>query len=134
MEKTLILLRGISGSGKSTLAGLLSDKFKCSCFAADDYFMVNGNYVFDASKLNQAHKECFDKTEQALINEGTAIVHNTLTTEKEIKPYEELAKKHGAKLISLVVEKRHDGSNQHGLTDEKLKIQSERLKGSIKLI
>jgi len=55
MEKSisLVIIRGCSGSGKSTLAKLLGSNFKH--FEADMYFMKNGVYQFDGTKLGAAH-------------------------------------------------------------------------------
>ena len=52
--KNLYLLRGIPGSGKSTLAEQLGG----SHFETDTYFMVDGEYKFDAAKLKKAHEWC----------------------------------------------------------------------------
>ncbi len=54
MEKVLYIVRGIPGSGKSTFAKQLvgADFLVCE---ADKYFMVDGEYKFDATKLKQAH-------------------------------------------------------------------------------
>ncbi len=45
--KELFLLRGLPGSGKSTLAKSLSD----SHIEADMFFMKDGEYKFDGSKI-----------------------------------------------------------------------------------
>lgn len=55
MDKRLIIMRGISGSGKSTLAKELAGK-NGLIFSTDEFFMNNGEYVFDVAKLHWAHK------------------------------------------------------------------------------
>ena len=90
----LIIIRGIVGGGKSTFAGKLLEEIgqnKASHYEADNYFMENGVYKFDQSKLGAAHKRCFDLTESALKSGKTAIVSNTFTTQKELNPYLKLA-------------------------------------------
>jgi len=52
--KELFLLRGLPGSGKSTLAKSLGGMR----IEADQYFMYEGKYEFDASKLKEAHAWC----------------------------------------------------------------------------
>jgi predicted kinase len=130
----IILLRGISGSGKSTLAGKLAEAFGGFAVAADDFFIVDGKYEWDASKLGQAHFWCQNMTDKNLSEGKVVIVHNILTSNRDLKPYEDLAAKHNVKLVSLVVEKRHDGENEHGVPSETLQKQAEKLRGSIKLI
>ena len=130
----LLVLRGISGSGKSTLAGMLAQAFGGFAVAADDFFIVDGIYNWDASKLGQAHSWCQNQADKNLSEGKIVIVHNTLTSNKDLKPYEELAKKHDVKFVSLVVEKRHDGENEHGVPSDTLLKQSVKLMGSIKLI
>jgi adenylate kinase family enzyme len=51
MEKIIYLVRGIPGSGKSTFAKSLGGTH----FETDQFFMVDGKYNFDGSKLKEAH-------------------------------------------------------------------------------
>lgn len=107
----LLILRGLPGSGKSTYAKKFAEKFsklygfnvvKCS---ADDYFTdSDGNYNFDASKLGAAHGFCKSKAEQAM-RSGTklVIIDNTNTTNKEMKPYLEMAKRYDYRVHQKVI-------------------------------
>jgi hypothetical protein len=119
--KTLILLRGLPGSGKSTLAGSLEMVF---CYEADKYFEdENGKYNFDPTKIKQAHQWCQDRVEKAMnVPNGfpppRIVVSNTFTQEWEMQPYFDMAAKHGYRVVSLIVENRHDGVNEHGVSDE----------------
>ena len=120
--KELILLRGLPGSGKSTLAKSLDGIH----IEADQFFMIDGEYRFDASKLKDAHNYCFTRTKSYMYihsSKDTAeriIVSNTFTQEWEMKPYFELAEKNGYRVYSLIVENRHDGVNEHGVPADKL--------------
>lgn len=135
MEKILILLRGTSGSGKSLLANLLAETFNGKAFAADDFFTKDGKYEWDAERLGEAHEWCRVSVENELTSgNGIAIVHNTMTSEKDVAPYQKIAEKHGAMLISLVVENRHGGTNVHGVPQATLENQVKKLLNSIKLI
>jgi len=124
MQKNLILVRGISGSGKSTFADLVGDV----AYSADQYFTdENGNYNFDASKLNVAHGRCITFTEGAMKDGVEKIcVANTLTTTWEMKPYYKLAKKYGYRVFSIIVENRHDGTNVHDVPAAVLQKQKDR--------
>lgn len=138
-DKTLYILRGVSGSGKSTLAEVLENTLpSAKAIAADDYFYDDlGEYCFDVDLLGHAHNWCKGQV-AGYMNEGywqysNVILHNTNTSEKEIKPYIELANHFGYKVVSLVVENRHGSSNVHDVPDTTLERQERKLRSSIKL-
>ena len=115
--KQLILLRGLPGSGKSTFANLLGGIH----VEADQYFMRDGEYRFDASKLKQAHNWCKLRVEHSMEDGADKItVSNTFTQEWEMDAYFELAEKYGYQTSCLIVENRHDGKNIHGCPDDKI--------------
>lgn len=134
--KKLYLIRGVSGSGKTTLAKSMEQGMRYSrAVAADDYFMVEGKYLFDVNKLHAAHTWCQDQVDGLMICEmHHIIVHNTFTTEKEMKPYLALAEKHGYEVTTMVVENRHGNGSVHDVPDETLVRQAKRLRDNIKLI
>ena len=137
-EKTLIILRGVSGSGKTTFAeylvSMLNKSYECEIFSADNYFYKNGKYEFDASKLSEAHSQCKQNTKGAMKDAvSLVIVANTNTSEWEYKPYVDMANEYGYSVVSLVVENLHGGKNVHGVPDEVLQKQKDKLKNSIKL-
>ena len=87
--KTLILLRGLPGAGKSTVAKLFGD---VSHYEADMYFMVNGEYKFDVTKLKDAHAWCQDMVKMDMLKDvPTIVVSNTFTQEWEMEAYYKLA-------------------------------------------
>ena len=132
--KTLILLRHVPGAGSSFVSKLLSENGKYPVLATDDYFMVNGEYKFDKTKLHYYHQLCLQDTEKEMIKEIEKIfVTNTFTTEKELKPYIDLSKKYDYNLISLIVENRHGNKNIHNCPEESLIKMNNRLLNSIKL-
>ena len=122
--KNLYLLRGIPGAGKSTLAKQLGDAH----FEADSYFMIDGEYQFDPTKLRKAHEWCQGQVELAMIqnhvtyglDSSDIVVSNTFTQEWELQPYYELAIKYGYYVTSIIVENRHGGTNKHGVPEDKL--------------
>ena len=122
--KNLYLLRGIPGAGKSTLAKQLGD----SHFETDGFFMVDGEYKFDPTKLRKAHEWCQSQVELAMIqnhityglDSSDIVVSNTFTQEWEMKFYQIIAKKYGYKVYTIIVENRHGGKNEHGVPDEKI--------------
>lgn len=124
MEKTLILMRGLPGSGKSTFAKMLCNKtFKNEDvyhLEIDMYFIdpVNGDYNFDVTKLKEAHQWCRDRVEGWMSLGSNVVVSNTFTQEWEMLPYFELGKKYDFKVISLIVENRHNGVSVHDVPIE----------------
>lgn len=134
MIKTIYILRGVSSSGKTTLADTLCQLPDTKTIAADDYFYDSyGNYNFRALDLGKAHDWCRGGVETLMCQEHNIVLHNTNTTEKEIIPYLELAAQYGYKVVSLVVEKRHNNMNNHNVPEHTLVRQEKRLHNSIKL-
>ena len=62
--KNLYIIRGLPGSGKSTIAKSLGKSWQI--FEADQFFMKNGKYEFDGSKLKDAHDWCKRKVHNAI--------------------------------------------------------------------
>lgn len=126
--KELILIRGIPGSGKSTFAKTLGGPV----FEADQFFMVDGEYKFDVTKLKDAHKWCYNSVEtvmkgwDSVLPANRVIVSNTFTQEWEMKSYYDLANKYGYRVHSIIVENRHGGVNEHGVSEEKLEVMRNR--------
>jgi predicted kinase len=117
--KQLILLRGLPGSGKSTVAKIFGDvpHFEADMFFTDE----QGNYYFDAPRINEAHNWCRHSTMDAM-KEGhpIVVVSNTFTQEWEMDAYYTLAEELGYMVHSLIVENRHFGRNIHDCPEEKV--------------
>lgn len=84
----LIIVRGLPGSGKSTFAKTMFPTYVHA--EADQYFMQNGDYIWDSSKMHKAHSYCYSKVKEALHQGKDAIVSNTFITRSEITDYLEL--------------------------------------------
>ena len=88
MTGNLILVRGCPGSGKSTFAQKeYVEPFGYKLIEADMYFIKDGVYMYDKSKISDAHKWCFNETIKALTNGENVIVANTFTKQWEIDDY-----------------------------------------------
>lgn len=130
--QTLYLIRGVPGSGKSTLAKTLFESgIVSTILEADNHFYVDGEYVFDASKLGHAHRYCQYWAKQYLQDNLSVAVSNTSTTEKEVAIYQQIAELTGSKFVSIIVENRHEGQNVHNVPPEKIQQMKNRF--SVKL-
>lgn len=97
--KTLTIMRGVPGSGKSTLARVLAEIpgiEPAPVFSTDDFFMVDGEYRFDPSKLGANHAANLRRTAEAMeAGVSHVIVDNTMTQGWEAREYVRAAAKHG---------------------------------------
>lgn len=134
-NKTVYILRACPGSGKSTLAESLCDSTKSNVICcADDYFMHNGEYLWDDEKIGSAHKWCQSLFLENLKDETEIIVvANTNTRLSDVNLYRNLAIEHGYMVFVLTVENHHQGKNVHNVPDEVIDKMEQQLKNSIKL-
>ena len=91
----LILVRGMPGSGKSTLAAKIAAIEYYNHLETDQFWMVDGEYKFDMSRIKEAHQWCQDSVREKLTKGYGVVVSNTFTTQKEMKPYFDMAKEFG---------------------------------------
>ena len=132
--KTLYLIRGVSGSGKSTLASEMASAMDIDYVEADAFcYNEAGDYAWEAPKLGDYHKSCFNYARWALEEGNSIIVSNTSTTNKEVEKYQTLAEKFGAKFVSIVVENRHGGKNVHNVPNHILERQRINLKDNLEV-
>jgi predicted kinase len=125
----LYLLRGLPGAGKSTIG----QNLKTVNFEADQYFMKDGQYKFDPTKLRDAHEWCQNKVERCMVEGIRDIsVSNTFTQEWEMQAYIDMASAYGYTVFSIVVENRHGGKNIHNVPTEVLEKMKNRFE--LKLI
>lgn len=127
----LILLRGLPGSGKSTLGDVIlytNQLTNQDVLSADNFFIdKNGEYVFDGSKIKEAHNNCQQKCAERMKHEFLKIVvANTFTEEWEMKPYFEMAERYNYRIHTIIVENRHGNKNIHNVPDEKLQSMKSR--------
>lgn len=139
MKKVLYIIRGIPGCGKTTFANYIWNDY--AIHEADKFFYdKEGNYNFDVNKLHQAHMWCQSEVEIQMKDNQVnpqyypeIVVSNTSTTEKEMQPYLDLAKKYDYEVFSLIVENRHGGVNQHSVPNDTLDKMEKRMLNNIKL-
>ena len=131
----VFILRGVQGAGKSTVAKELSKLYEAVVVSADDYFMQDGEYQFDASKLLEAHAYCQYEFQRAIVHwKENIIVDNTNALEKDFQWYIDTAKDFGYNVISLVVENRHGNDSIHNVPHETRKRTETRIRQSLRLM
>jgi len=127
----LILLRGVPGSGKTTLGNIILFNTQSNIqdvLSADNFFVnEKGEYIFDATKLKEAHNDCQVKCAERMRNQFSKIVvANTFTQEWEMEPYFTMAERYNYRIHSVIVENRHGGKNVHNVPEEKLEQMADR--------
>ena len=120
----LFLLRGLPNAGKSTVANHLAPD---AVFAADDFFEAESGYVFDHSRLPEAHASCQNNVIHAMSSGIKKIaVANTFVTTDEIEPYLQLGSTHGYRVHIMIVEKQHLGNNEHNVPHSSVDVMVKR--------
>ena len=105
----LILIRGLPGSGKSTMArdlldrGLVSAHYEADKFLMDERSFMDtdeyGVYLFDHTRLKEAHEWCQNSTRDSLERGESVVVSNTFVKRWEMKPYLAMADELGIELV-----------------------------------
>ncbi|XP_055593869.1 uncharacterized protein LOC129745067 [Uranotaenia lowii] len=133
--RVMVLMRGAPGSGKSFLARAVIDKtlangdYRNHVFSADDYFMVNGVYKYQADRIDEAHR--FNQNNvRAKAKDGWSplVVDNTHMRHWEMHAYVQIAAENGYYLDVLepVTYWRNNARslgarNVHGVPEHKIK-------------
>lgn len=122
--RELIIAVGASGAGKSYT---FSHHFANTHVevSADNYFMKGGEYVFDPSKLSEAHATCKKACIKAMEKNRNVFVSNTSTKHWERKDYIALAKEYNYTLLILVFPNLY--GNIHGVPDDRVQAMQERI-------
>jgi len=107
-NRELVIIRGLPGSGKSTMGKVLR-LAGYEHYEADQYFMKDGIYQYDASKVRHAHLWCQSAVRTALAQNKRVVVCNTFTRIKELTPYLALSKK------VRIIEAKGNWQNIHGV-------------------
>ena len=123
MNKQVYIVRGCPGSGKSTLARKIANLHSlenkvAKIFETDNYFMENGEYKFNPSKLKENHAKCFNDFLDALNDRhvDVVIVANTFTRKWEYVNYSDAAKDSGYEVTMLIANGNY--KNVHNVPDD----------------
>lgn len=97
----MFIMRGLPGSGKSTLAKEVAAKHNAVICSADDYFMENGVYKYDSTKLHMAHSYCQTLASSTLRKGDNVVIDNTNVRERELNVYFNISKETDAFVVIL---------------------------------
>jgi len=128
----LYLIRGLPGSGKSTLGAKIATVIGGQQFEADQYFYKNGIYTFDRGLLGEAHRQCQENTLDCLNSGLSAVVCNTFTTIKELKPYFQIAKDLG--IVPTVIHCQNEFGSIHSVPPDAMLAMKNRFCHDIRIL
>ncbi|MCV2355356.1 ATP-binding protein [Paucibacter sp. B2R-40] len=119
VKTELVLIRGLPGSGKSTMASVLT-LVGYEHYEADMFFMRDGVYHYDATRIRDAHAWCQKLTREALSSGRRVVVSNTFTMLREIEPYRSMTSN------LRIVEALGKWENSHDVPTEMVQRMAER--------
>jgi len=131
----VIILRGCSGAGKSTyIKNAYNPELIREVFSADHFFMKNGEYKYDPTKIGEAHSVCMRKFLSSahavsLYIGDLLIVDNTNISVAEIAPYVAVASAYGLdhEIVTLDCPPER-ATNVHGVPPAQVKAQYKYMK------
>jgi len=125
------IMRGLPGSGKSTVARQIGENRLCEIHSTDNYFVENGEYRFDPSKLAQYHRANLAAFATACQEKIPIVICDNTNTQKwEFEPYVRVARKEG--YIVVFVKLDHPSAfvcaerNTHGVPMDAIQRMIER--------
>ena len=105
--RTVIMNRAVPGSGKTSLSRCITDAIRAAGLtvanhSTDDFFMEDGLYCFDLTKLAVYHHWNLVGFQQSLCRGVTVVIcDNTNLQPWQTAPYTDLARRHGYRIIFL---------------------------------
>jgi len=112
IKKTVIINRAVPGSGKTTISNSIIQTLKkydldITIHSTDEYFMVNGKYIFSLDKLNSFHHENMESFRQSLEEDKLIVIcDNTNISPWQTKPYTDMAREYGCQIICITFDPR----------------------------
>lgn len=123
-NKILWIVRGLPGSGKSTIAGKIAESYDADHHETDQWFIVEGEYVWRPKFLKHAHHWCQEMVRESMMNGRPVVVANTFTQLWEMEKYFDMAEDYG--YTPVVIECTGEYQNVHGVPDEVIQKMKDR--------
>ena len=105
--KAVLINRAVPGSGKTTFAknifaAVSSAGLSIAVHSTDEYFMRDGRYVFDVSRLGEYHRRNLAAFKESLAKGiDLVVVDNTNLHPWETEPYTDAARAAGYRIILM---------------------------------
>lgn len=115
LNNEILLIRGLPGSGKTTKATVMNGYRHLE---ADQFLEVNGEYVYDASKVKLAHDWCVSTAKECLEQGLNVVVSNTFVRLWELQRYIDLG------FPFRIIEMKEKYQNIHGVPQEKIDLMA----------
>ena len=132
MGQVLYIIRGLPGSGKTTLAKVIAqsvDAFGAAHIETDQFFeTLDGGWVFDQSRIAEAHDNCFRCVVEALDWGNSVIVSNTATQKWEAQRYLDAAASRGVDVQIITLQ--GPWATVHGVPEGVIQQMAERFEDS----
>lgn len=113
--KFCFILRGLPGTGKDEVSNYLyqgHNPDSVIILSTDQFFIKDGKYQFDKTKLQEAHKATWDAFKSAISSNAQVIIINNTNVKKfHYSHYVDYAQRHGY-LTSIVAIPANDTSDR----------------------
>lgn len=113
--KFCFVLRGLPGTGKDEIAGFLNrdlSEAPAVILSTDQFFIKDGKYQFDKTKLKEAHEATWEAFKSAISSDSEVIIINNTNIKKfHYAHYVDYAQRHGY-LTSVVIIPANDVSDR----------------------
>jgi predicted kinase len=106
---SIIMVMGLPGSGKSFFAKRLSDHLGAAYIGSDGLrrkMGLMGNYRMASKKI--VYDAMFENAQEAILDQGNLVLDSTFFLQEIRDKAVQLAKKHGAVLIPILVKAEKD--------------------------
>ncbi len=104
MEKIVIIMRGVPGSGKTNMANYLAEGKHAVVCSTDSYFVTDGKYDRDHTKLRENHQKNLERFIQCLLDGIPLVIcDNTNIRHRDFENYVTAGDKFGYRVAIVTL-------------------------------